>query len=420
MRGTIGRLIRTGVGADQPHAQQRRVKAVNVIACIAFSITTLFATAFFASGRTFIGDTSYIVFFGGTLISLAGYVLVIALNARHLHTAAAATALSAGTFNLVVSVFVVGFATGPAGFFVMIPVGAILATNRDTLWLRWIFIGVGIGAYGAMAIIDPPVAEGIKGTNVETMLDWFNYAGLVGFAAAVVWYQQDLADTAEEEMAVANQRSESLLLNILPAPIAERLKDGESPIADRIEHVAVLFGDIVGSTPLAERLTADELVVVLDEVFSGFDAMAAERGLEKIKTIGDAYMVVGGLEPSSDDPDARIADMALAMRDSLSRRQLPGGGTMEMRFGMASGPVVAGVIGNRKFSYDLWGDTVNTAARMETDGVPGKIQVTEPVRKSLEATHRFSDGRSIDVRGKGAMTTYFLLGRLPIEPKDAS
>ena len=194
------------------------------------------------------------------------------------------------------------------------------------------------------------------------------------------------------------------------------MKDGESPIADRIEHVAVLFGDIVGSTPLAERLTADELVEVLDEVFSHFDVMAAERGLEKIKTIGDAYMVVGGLEPTSDDPDARIADMALAMRDSLSKRQLPGGGTMQMRFGMASGPVVAGVIGNRKFSYDLWGDTVNTAARMESHGVPGEIQVTELVRRSLGATHRFSEARSIDVRGKGTMTTYFLVDRLETGP----
>lgn len=412
MRKIINTLVFSGVVPEQTHASQRRIKATNVIASIAFALTVVFFAAFLVSGRTFIGESSYIVFVGGTALFLGGYVFAIRLNGRGHHAAAAAAALTTGMLNIVVSVFVVGFTTGPAVFLIMICVAAILVTGPDTRVLRWTFIIAPAIVFGALAIIDPPVSDAVADTNLEALVAWLNYLGLAVFASAAVWYQQDLADTAEAEMVEANERSDVLLLNILPASIAERLKDGEKPIADRIEHVAVLFGDIVGSTPLAERLSANELVEVLDGIFSLFDTMAENRGLEKIKTIGDAYMVVGGLDASVTSPDATVADMALAMRDVLTDYGIPGGGRLQMRFGMASGPVVAGVIGSRKFSYDLWGDTVNTAARMESHGVPGKIQVTESVRNSLDATHRFSDAQAIDVRGKGGMHTYFLIEQI--------
>lgn len=413
MRDIAVRLANAGVQEHQVHAVQRRIRTVNIISILAFAITVAFSAVFAAFGRAIIGETPWLGFVAGSSLSLVGYSVAIYLNTRHRYQEAAFTALISGTFNLVASVIVVGFASGPAVFFVMVAVGAILITDREWVTLRWTFIVIPVVAYAAMAFLDPPLAEGIADTGAETYLALFNYATLVVFATAVVWYQQGLADTAESDLVVANERSERLLLNILPAPIAERLKDGESPIADRIEHVAVLFADIVGSTPLAERLTADELVSVLNDLFSRFDRLVEDCSLEKVKTIGDSYMVVGGLEPESGISDASVATVALAMQAEVHQFRLPDGSSIEMRFGIASGPVVAGVIGNKKFSYDLWGDTVNTAARMESHGVPGKIQVTDSVRTRLAQRFRFSEPRTIDVRGKGSMTTYFLLDETP-------
>jgi guanylate cyclase len=207
------------------------------------------------------------------------------------------------------------------------------------------------------------------------------------------------------------EKSERLLLNILPAEIAGRLKAGEEVIADRVDGVTILFADLVGSTQLSEQLTPDHLVKVLNDLFTPFDLLADRFGLEKIKTLGDAYMVVGGLPSAMPDHVEAIADMALAMREELSRHGVPGFGRLHMRFGIHTGSVVAGIIGKRKFSYDLWGDTVNTAARMESHGVPDAIQVTEEVYEALRKGYTFSPRGPIEVHGKGVMNTYLLESR---------
>ena len=200
---------------------------------------------------------------------------------------------------------------------------------------------------------------------------------------------------------------------MLPQSIAERLKEREDVIADGFSHVTVLFADIVGFTPYAERVPADASVQTLNELFSDFDALAKRGGLEKIKTIGDAYMVAGGLpEPTPDHAEA-IADMGLEMLAAAARRTLRDGEPIQLRIGIDSGPVVAGVIGRRKFSYDLWGDTVNTASRMESHGVPGHIQVTERVQGLLADRFVFRERGTVEVKGKGRMRTYFLVGRPP-------
>jgi adenylate cyclase len=207
------------------------------------------------------------------------------------------------------------------------------------------------------------------------------------------------------------EKSEGLLLNILPSEIATRLKAGEEIIADRAEGVTVLFADLVGSTELSERLTPNELVTVLNEIFTPFDDLADRLGLEKIKTLGDAYMVVGGLPLARADHVEAIADMAIAMREELVGHAVPGFGQLKMRFGIHTGPVVAGVIGKRKFSYDLWGDTVNTAARMESHGIPDAIQVTKDVYETLRDRYSFTPRGPVQIRGKGEMTTYLLEAR---------
>jgi len=207
------------------------------------------------------------------------------------------------------------------------------------------------------------------------------------------------------------QRSERLLLNILPKPIADRLKQGESTIADSHTEVTVLFADIVGFTKLSARISANELVILLNEIFSMFDQLAEQHGLEKIKTIGDNYMVVGGLPISRPDHAEAIAEMALDMQRDIARFDAEHGKSLSIRIGIHTGPVVAGVIGTRKFSYDLWGDTVNTASRMESHGVVDAIQVTAATYERLKGKYLFEKRGMIDVKGKGEMKTYLLTGR---------
>ncbi len=209
------------------------------------------------------------------------------------------------------------------------------------------------------------------------------------------------------------ERSEQLLLNILPRPIAERLERGERTIADRVEDASVLFADIVGFTPLSETMTPEQLVAVLDDIFSEFDKSAVRRGLEKIKTIGDAYMVASGLLVPRGDHLEAIADMALDMRAAVEAVNQRRGLSLAMRIGIHTGPVVAGVIGTSKFSYDVWGDTVNTASRMESHSSAGEIQVTADVRQRLENDYDFSEPRSVNVKGKGTLVTSYLRGRKP-------
>ena len=217
------------------------------------------------------------------------------------------------------------------------------------------------------------------------------------------------------EIQTERGRSEDLLLNVLPQPIAERLKageaEGEKVIADSFDSVTVLFSDVVGFTKLSARVGAAELVMMLNGVFSAFDQLSDKHGVEKIKTIGDAYMVVGGLPVRSDNHAAAIAVMSLDMYKELDRINAEAGTDLNIRIGINSGPVVAGVIGSRKFTYDLWGDAVNTAARMESHGIEGRVQVTEETYNLLKDEFDFEDRGVIDVKGKGDMHVYILAGR---------
>jgi class 3 adenylate cyclase/sensor histidine kinase YesM len=244
---------------------------------------------------------------------------------------------------------------------------------------------------------------------------------------------------AEDDLRVEKMRSERLLLNVLPKAIAERLKsapiytstnisidrtsailtnpisklktESGSIVADTFEEVTVLFGDIVSFTEFASSVSANELVHMLNEIFSEFDRLVDHYGLEKIKTIGDSYMAVGGLPvPRSDHAEA-IASMALDMQQSICRFIRPDGNPFQMRIGMHTGQAVAGVIGTKKFIYDLWGDTVNIASRMESHGIAGCIQVTDVTYQILKNKFQFDPQRTIEIKGKGEMTTYFLTGR---------
>ncbi|MBD2120666.1 adenylate/guanylate cyclase domain-containing protein [Trichocoleus sp. FACHB-262] len=207
------------------------------------------------------------------------------------------------------------------------------------------------------------------------------------------------------------QRSEQLLLNILPPSIAERLLKQQQTIADSFAEVTVLFADIVGFTQLSTQMSPSEVVNLLNQVFSRFDELAEYHGLEKIKTIGDSYMVVAGLPQHRIDHASAIAQMALAMHQALKQLNTQTGHTLEIRTGIHTGPVVAGIIGLKKFAYDLWGDTVNTASRMESQGLPGEIQVSETTYECLKQQYVFEERGSIAIKGKGEMNTYLLRGK---------
>jgi len=207
------------------------------------------------------------------------------------------------------------------------------------------------------------------------------------------------------------EKSERLLLNILPPAIAEQLKAREGTIAESYPAVTVLFTDLCGFTEFSQHVEARRLVEVLDRIFTLFDYLAADHGIEKIKTIGDAYMAVAGLpEPRADHAEA-VADMALDLRDAFSRLMEDLGLDLKVRIGIHSGPVVAGVIGRHKFIYDLWGDTVNIASRMESHGQPSMVHVSQTTRELLEGRYEFADRGEVAVKGKGMMRTSFLLGR---------
>ncbi|MGB8687633.1 MAG: adenylate/guanylate cyclase domain-containing protein [Microcoleus sp.] len=216
---------------------------------------------------------------------------------------------------------------------------------------------------------------------------------------------------AEEILRAEQEKSERLLLNILPAMIADRLKKGDSNIADGFAEVTILFADIVGFTEISSHTSPQELVELLNKIFSAFDRLSEQYGLEKIKTIGDNYMVAGGLPMPCTNHAESIAEMALEMQQEIMKLSGECDQPLNIRIGINTGPVVAGVIGTKKFIYDLWGDAVNTASRMESQGISGKIQVSDSTYQLLCDRYLLEKRGTINVKGKGDMTTYLLIGR---------
>lgn len=231
-----------------------------------------------------------------------------------------------------------------------------------------------------------------------------------------LYYEGTVQDVTERrriemELRLQRQQADRLLINILPYQIAQRLKANPKTIAESFEDVAILFADLVDFTTASTEMSAHDLVNLLNQVFSAFDQLAEKYNLEKIKTIGDAYMVAGGLPVPRPDHVDSVAQMALDMQPVIESFTRPDGQPFKLRIGINTGSVVAGVIGIRKFNYDLWGDAVNVASRMEVTGEPGRIQVTETVYNRLQHRYLFKERGSIEVKGRGKMMTYWLLGK---------
>ena len=355
---------------------------------------------------------------GTAAAATVAFMLVLRSRSPNALRAVRGAALGVDVVVLEATLFLVGRPLGQTwGVLLLLPLEAGLK-----------YLLRGSLAVGGLVTLGEVVRELYLGASVEGYdASWSGLVGRVALIVIVAFFAGTLQaaleresrrfqEAAEEEARAKaaldreREKSERLLLNVLPKKIADRLKESDRVIADGFPEASVLFADIVGFTPYAQRTAPEEVVELLNELFSAFDGLADRFGLEKIKTIGDAYMVAGGIPDPRPDHAEAVAEMALAMAGEIDRRAHDGN-DLRVRIGIDTGPVIAGVIGRRKFIYDLWGDTVNTASRMESHGIPGSIQVTERTYLRLRDTYELEPRGVIEVKGKGATTVYLLKGR---------
>ncbi len=317
-------------------------------------------------------------------------------------------------------------ASGISLWGLLAPIGAILfcGVRESIAWFAaYIFMTALSGFfdyYLADSVITTAKSVPIRTSVFFFVLNFIAVSSIVYLLLRFSTLEREKAalrlDEAHRLLQIEQERSEKLLLNILPGAIAERLKNSSQTIADGFADVSVMFVDIVNFTRVAEGLTPQQVFAMLNRIFSSFDELAEKYGMEKIKTIGDAYMVAGGLNSAMADYTDAIADMALDMRDLLHRDFNVNQMHLEVRIGVGTGPVVAGVVGKKKFIYDLWGDTVNIASRITSEGVPGMIQVDEVTYRRLHERYDFQEPQTIYLKGKGNMVVYRLVGRKEMQP----
>ena len=315
-------------------------------------------------------------------------------------------------------IFEVGTGDGIYTGFLTAAALSILFLGLEWTWLAAVLAAIGAGLAATLNVVVPH-STGDLSPQALSINFALNFALNTAISFLVVLYMARQTARAEATAEREQERSETLLRNILPPKIAERLKDrAGAEIADSYPEASVLFIDMAGFTSLAGATTPTVLVQFLNSVYMRFDALVERYGLEKIKTTGDAYMVVGGVPEPLADHAALVAEFALDVRETMTGIVDPLGRPMPVRIGIASGPVVAGVVGKRKFFYDVWGDAVNTASRMESTGEVGRIQVSLATYQLLAGRFNFAERGIVEVRGKGSMQTWFLVGRTICSEKD--
>lgn len=301
------------------------------------------------------------------------------------------------------------------------PFGAILffGVRESIAWFfAWVFLTVMTGVFDFL-LADAYALPGLK-IPLRTSMVFFalNFIAVATIIYVLLRYSiqekrkiQGRLEEAHRRLLAEQERSEKLLLNILPAPVALRLKNEEQTIADGFADATVMFADIVNFTQIAADMTPEQVFRMLNRIFSSFDDLAERFGLEKIKTIGDAYMVAGGINTATTDYAAAIADLALSMQEALQRDFTAPAAPVAVRIGIGTGPVVAGVVGKKKFIYDLWGDTVNLASRITSEGAPGAIHCDAVTYRRLADRFDFAAPQTVHLKGKGDVTIYRLIRR---------
>ncbi len=382
------------IADDETYIRQLLISYVPAIFTTVFA--AVWARLFFAAGQPALG----LILAGYSLVCLLATVMAMT-QPRFGPVAIVSLALAGIVSNLLAHLIVGGFAAGMwfLLWVVILPLSVYLSGARRqgvaVLVVALLAVAVAIG-------VDPRLPA------LPAIPNWLRlgYNGFVLVSSVMIVFLWGV--TVIQQLEVARRRADDLLLNILPAPVAGRLKHDTSTIADGYNEVTVLFADIVNFTTMSADADPVDVVNFLNSLFSQFDDLAAQHDLEKIKTIGDAYMVAGGLPTPRPDHCEAVVAFGLDMLDVLRRCQAWHGQTVHMRLGVNTGPVVAGVIGRRKFIYDLWGDTVNTASRMESNGLVDVIQVTQAVRDRLAGQYEFEERPPMFIKGKGEMVTYVL------------
>jgi adenylate cyclase len=288
------------------------------------------------------------------------------------------------------------------------PLGALLFAEYKQS-SRWLI------AYLALLVLSGLIQPLVGSANqlpqgVVIVFFVLNIGAVSSIVFVLLHYFVGQKELAYRLLRIEQDRSESLLLNVLPREIADRLKSGERVIADHHPSVSIMFADLVGFTPLTNLLSPTAMVELLNAIYSRFDSLIEKYGVEKIRTIGDNYMIASGLPRPRADHAQAIARLALEMNAYIASLAPVEGRRLFFRFGINSGPVIAGVIGHKKFAYDVWGDTANTASRMESQGVPGKIQITQATYELIKADFICEPHGPVDVKGIGPMQTWFLVG----------
>jgi guanylate cyclase len=393
------------IGADPRDDEElRQKKALLVLlATLILPVSLVWGSLYLAFG-SLVGVLPFIYF----TVSVGS--LVLFAQSRRFHWLLNTQLLDIMIMTTVGQMVVGGFlpSGGVALWGILAPLGALVFLEVRQA-IRWfvaflvVFVLTGIAGEVLFADADLPVAF------TSTMLA-LNVIGTASVAFTLLAIFADQRNEALLALRAEQERSEALLLNILPRPIAERLKAASETIADHFVAASVLFADVVEFTPLSERLEPAEVVGVLDQLFSRFDALVERHGLEKIKTIGDCYMAAAGVPDPGPDHARRAARLALDMRDVVATWEVAGLPGLELRIGINSGPVIAGVIGTKRFLYDLWGDAVNTASRMESHGTPGQIQITRSTYELVKDEFVCRPRGTISVKGKGEMETWYLDG----------
>ncbi len=392
-----GRLMGIGAypGESASQAGRRRI----VIGYILFSVPLriFFALDALDTGRTVVGVTNLMA----SVVPAVG--LAVLARRPHWFVGTANVLLATVVLeNAVPTVLLGGVleAELTIAWTILAVIGALIAFDRRAAlaWFVTVVISMALGALLPEWV--EPVAEAGP-TSVSSMmatligLSVFSYAGMAYFVRQRDRFQKE---------------SDDLLHNILPDEIATRLKTDQSMIADDFEEASVLFADVVGFTPMSAKMAAPELVGLLNELFTSLDDIVQELGLEKIKTVGDEYMAAAGVPRPRPDHAHAIAELALRIRDHCADHRFSGH-DLSLRIGIHSGPVVAGIVGTHKFAYDMWGDTVNTASRMESHGVPGSIQISRATYDIIRDDYSCERRGTVDVKGMGQTETFFLLER---------
>lgn len=291
----------------------------------------------------------------------------------------------------------------------LMPLMLIILVFNQRQTVKWL-LGL-VGILVIFSILDPYVDNpaNVSGTAIYDNTSTIISATIIVFLT--INYYKRAKNTALHLLGVERERSETLLLNILPKKIAEMLKVEERTIAEQYDSASILFADMVGFTSMSTNMNPSEMVDLLNKIYSHFDTLSEKYGVEKILTIGDSYMAASGVPSKRLDHAQALASMALDMLEYSKEIPAENGKSIKFRVGINSGPLVAGVIGQKKFRYDVWGDTVNTASRMESNGRAGKIQITRSTYELLKDEFLFDSRGEIDVKGKGQMETWYLVGR---------